>query len=134
MSGFDSDIRLAMLFMAVQESIEKSKEGTINSSKCNLCSRDINSERFATKFIESYNTEKIHQKSSIKISSIRSMAELLQRNWGNAIRNIINGIIIPIYEYFSMEPTDLNKNKKFPYIIKNNQIYHEDCYIKEVNN
>ena len=86
LSGFDSDMRLVILFIAVQQSIENSQDNLIRSSTCDLCSKRIDSESFAISFIESYTAEKINQKTSIKIGSIKSMANIALRRWKKAIR------------------------------------------------
>jgi len=85
LSGFDSDMRLVILFIAVQQSIENSQDNLIRSSTCDLCSKRIDSESFAISFIESYTAEKINQKTSIKIGSIKSMANIALRRWKKAI-------------------------------------------------
>lgn len=125
LQGFDSDARLIILFMAVQNGCEEDKICSIHT--CPKCNEQIEPQIFAEEFVKAYNSETIDQTASITKTVAKSAYEALKQKWGSFVYTIVDNFIPSVEKFLSTNPEQLNENENFPYYIKDNTIYHKDC-------
>ncbi len=127
MNGFDSDLRMVLLFTAIKQEVQN-RGGRLESTHCEVCNNHIDAERFSEEFINAYNAKKVSQKQTMSAHSIKALANMAMQKWRSAVFTIAKNVVPEMIRYVRTEPSELNDNPNFPYIIKGTNVFHQNCY------
>lgn len=130
MNGVDSDARLVMLFEAVHRGYDENT--VVCSSCCRHCGDRIDPEEFAEEFVEAYNELQAETKLELTKSTGKAAFSVLRRRWGAAVVTIINNVIPTVQEFIRTESSRINQVEEFPYMVNEDDIYHNSCYEEAV--
>lgn len=126
MNGVDTEFKMAILFKAVQNEMEK--DGNLNLRTCGACNGEVDSADFAEEFVEAYQIHMMNTKTDLARKTLSATYNLLRKNWGRLVLRIIADIVPILERYMKTDPRVLNKVEDFSYTIKEGVIYHDRCF------
>jgi hypothetical protein len=124
LNGVDSDLRLVLLFQAVQEEVTDENSCLV---ACEKCCKEIDDREFAEEFVDAYYDTHVEIKKDLLLSSAGAGVDAVQQRWISFVKDVLTDIIPLIEELISTEPEKVNDSDDFPFYIKGNQIYYDDC-------
>jgi hypothetical protein len=124
LDGVDSDLRLVLLFQAVQEQLHDEGSCIIN---CKKCCQEIDGREFAEEFVDAYYDTHIEIKQELLLSAAGTGLDAVQQKWISFVKDIITDISPLVEELVSTEPEKLNDADDFPFHIHDGQVYYDDC-------
>jgi len=124
LDGVDSDLRLVLLFQAVQEQVTDEDSCIV---ACEQCCKDIDEREFAEDFVDAYYDTHVELKKELMLSTAGAGVDAVQQRWISFVKDVLTDIIPLVNELISTEPQKLNDSEDFPFYIKENQVYYDDC-------
>lgn len=124
--GFDTQFKLAVLFRAVQNEMEK--DGQLQLRRCGACKENVSKNDFAKEFVDAYGKYMAHTKTSLAKETAKTLYAAVKKNWISVIKTIVADIVPIVERYLKTNPKKLNSVDDFSYVIKDGVIYHDRCF------
>lgn len=123
LNGFDSDMRVVILFEAVLNELDENNDILY----CDHCCTELDNKKVAEDFVHAYHKKNADLKTEMLFSTASASIDAVRQKWISFAKSVATDILPILEEFISTDPSKLNDVDEFPYYIKNNKIYYENC-------